>query len=529
MKKIFFVLMLNLSTQAFAQTTAPNKFLGDVDAGITINKVLLMPVTDNVKGIYSTPVEEELKSLLDKNLKWLRIDFNSASPAKEKWSANSFEGNSELVKQIGTAHSADGVITANISKGPAGINAQLQLFLSKDGLPLAEETFKSPTMFETSDVRSEFKSALERLEAKMPYQGMILSRKGQSITVNMGTKENLKVNDELPVILILKINRHPRLKFAIGSEKEIIGRIKIFKVDTGLSFGNIIFEKESGVVAVGSKVLSKAFVSYPVPMVGADGKLVEGLSNRNDQDVSFGNNPKEWHDYSRPQYGRVGLFVGNSFYNHNTNLNTIGGIAASSSISPNIALKGELWITSELILDYKIRQSVFSITNNLGGSSSGSVNMSLNQYGVGAKYSLLMTDDFFGPKWNIGGGFTQTKFDVDNTTPLTYTSNNFGGLHFNLGGQFPLNDEMPFLLGAEFVYYLTKTLAEGTSSGSASSEITSFEVYADYLLNSRNTLRGEIIFENYSGKMSGTGSRTYPATSTSHRLTTINLGYNWLF
>lgn len=532
MKQIIFVLLsitFSFFSTTFAQQNVSNKFVGDVDSSLTINKIVLLPATDNLNGIYANAVNPALKDQLQNDLKWGLVDFNPDSLAKATWSGGLFDGNPDLVKKVAQAHGVDALITANLSKGPSGVVGQVTLYLAKDGQPFLEESFKDPQTFETAEIKDLFINTFKKLKSRIPYQGLVLSRKGQTVTLNMGIPEGIKVNDEITAIHIIQVNRHPKLRFAVSTEKEILGKIKIFKVDSALSFGNIVLEKEPGVIQVGSKLLGKGFVSYPAPMVDKDGKLVEGLSQRADQDVAFGNNPREWLDTSRPQFGRLGLFIGNSFYNHNTNLNTIGGVPASSAFSPNIALKGELWITRDLIVDYKLRQSVFSITNNLGGSSPRNVNMSLSQYGLAVKTSLLMTDDFFGPKWNLGAGFTQTKFDVDDTTPEAYTSNNFGGLHLNLGGQFPLSNELPMIFGADFEYYLTKSLSEGKTSGSPKADIINFQVYVDYLMSIKSTLRAEILFESYSGKMSGTGSRTYPATSTSHRLTTFNLGYNWLF
>lgn len=525
---VLFSVVFSFCYPTFAQQNQTNKFVGAVDDSIVIKEVLLMPVLDNVSNIYAKPVEEALRADLQKDLKWNLNDFNPSSlQANTKWSASLFE-DSKIVQDVAQKHKADAILSLNITKGPNGLNGQMNLYLAKDGQLFLEDSFKSPSAFETTEVVTFAKTALAKIKEKIPYQGLILSRKNQTVTLNMGARDGLKINDELTVIHIIQLNRHPKHKFVVSSEKEIIGRVKIFKVDEALSFANIILEKEAGVIHTGSKVLGKNFVSYPVPMVDKDGRLVEGLSQRSDQDIAFGKNPKEW-TYHQPQFGRLGLFVGNSFYNHNTKLTTVGGVPASSAISPNIAVKGELWMTSDLILDYKIRQSVFSITNNLNGSSPRNVNMSLGQYGLALRTSLLMTDDFFGPKWNIGGGFTQTKFTVDDTSLDTYTDNNFGGLHFNLGGQFPLSAEMPILFGAEFEYYITKTLSEGKSSGSPKADIVNFQIYGDYMMDAKTIIRGEIIFENYSGKMDGTGSRTYPATSTSHRLTTFNLGYNWLF
>ena len=214
------ILILLQASTTMGQMTPNNRIVGSVDQGLTIKDLVLMPTTDNVKDIYAKAVEEELKNALDKNLKWTRKDFKKDSIGKTDWSASSLDGNPNLVRKIGKDHNAQALLTANITRGPSGLRGQLQLYLAEDGRLIAEETIQSATLFETADVRAEFRSALERIQNKLPYQGLILSRQGQNITLNMGQADGLKPNDELTVIHIITANRHPKRDFLVSSEKE---------------------------------------------------------------------------------------------------------------------------------------------------------------------------------------------------------------------------------------------------------------------------------------------------------------------
>ncbi len=128
-------------------------------------------------------------------------------------------------------------------------------------------------------------------------------------------------------------------------------------------------------------------------------------------------------------------------------------------------VRGEMWLNPEWYVGAMIRQSVFSIDNDLSGSTPGKLNMAMGQYGVNFGYNFLLTNDFFGPKLQIGGGYMNTNFTIDDSTPTAYTTMKYGGFLFSLAGQFPLSDETPIDIGGKLDFYLTSSLSENKSSG----------------------------------------------------------------
>jgi hypothetical protein len=158
-----------------------------------------------------------------------------------------------------------------ITKGPHGLTARLKLYTQDQGLILLEENFQDMNTFEIAKVREEFVTLYHRLKNKLPYQGSVLSRRGLELTLNIGEKNGVKVGQEIALAQILKLNRHPKLKTLVGVEKEILGKVQITKVEPYLSFGQIIFEKETGVIEVGAKVIPVDFIAYPKPVINPEG------------------------------------------------------------------------------------------------------------------------------------------------------------------------------------------------------------------------------------------------------------------
>jgi hypothetical protein len=517
----------SITIDSSGKTNNQNVFVSPVDQDLTLKTLLLLPVTDNVDEIYSKPVEEELRAAINADLQWsLAANTPAGEAMLAKTKANTLDENPKQVSQMLKTSGADGLLVAHMTKGPAGINGTLTLFLGREGLPLLQETLVNYKGFDIVDVRNEFRKLFVQLKSRLPYRGLILSRRGQQVTLNLGSSYGLKPETNVTVVQIIKVNRHPKLHFMVSTEKEVLGRVQLAKVDEHLSFGSIIFEREPGVVAVGGKILPEEFVKYPTPVTTPDGKILQNLAERKDKDVAFGDSPKEWVPEAPPQYGKFAILAGISTYEQNSTL--IGGpsISGNNYLAPSIAARGELWLNPNWFVGFNLRQSVFSVSNTY--SSPNKLNMSFGQYGVNAGYNLLLSNDFFGPKLQISGGFADSKFKVDDSTPTAFSSMDYSGFLIGLAGQFPLSDEIPMDVGANFNYWVTAGLSENTSSGSSSNTVNSFGFYLDYRLRPKFNVKAEVDFDYYNSNFSGTPTRPNPASGTSHKFNTFLVGIEYL-
>lgn len=519
--------ILGFVTAYSGATNAQNVFVSDTDQDLTIKSVVIVPTVDNVSGIYLKPVEDELKQLLNDDKQWSLANF---PPELSTIKSTTLDERPEDIKTILRIAKGDAVLSSKIIKGPRGLSITLTLFVGREGLPLLQENLSDFKGFDTAQVRSEVRKLFENIKYRMPFRATILSRRGQQVTINLGSNYGLKPESRVSVVQIIKINRHPKLNFMVSTEREVLGRVKLFKVEPHLSFGYIEMEKDPGVIAVGSKILPDEFVKYSVPVTTPSGKVMQDLSTRPDKDVAFGDNPQEWLPERPAQFGRVDLMAGFSSYTQNATLQSAGSISGSQNFAPNILVRGEMWINPQWYVGALLRQAVFQVDNGLQGSSPSSLNMALSQYSVNTGYNFLLTNDFFGPKIQLGAGYINTDFTIDDSTPTAFTKMKYGGLVLTLAGQFPLSDELPIDLGAKFDFYVNESLSENIRSGdSSSSTINSFSFFVDYRLRSRFKIRGEILLEQYSTDFDGAGDRTDPANSASHKLTTVMGGIQYLF
>ncbi len=248
----------------------PVRYVSEIDQKLTIKTLTLAPVYDNVNGIYSEPIEKLLIELLQADKMWGYTEFPKTD---KKIFVETYESKPNDVLNILNQTKTQGLLVALITKGPRGLSAKLKLFSQEQGLLLIEEEFNDVTTFEVEKVRNEFIKLYAQLKNKLPYTGWVLSRQALDVTLNVGELNGVTVGQEIALAQIIKLNRHPKLKTMISVEKEIIGKIKITKVEPYLSFGQIILEKETGVIEVGVKILPLDFIKYPTPQIDEQGRF----------------------------------------------------------------------------------------------------------------------------------------------------------------------------------------------------------------------------------------------------------------
>ncbi|MBC7370765.1 MAG: hypothetical protein H7326_04320 [Bdellovibrionaceae bacterium] len=520
MKLGFLVLIfLMFSLRTWAQSTSP--FVSAADQDLTVKSVTAVPFTDNIKGIYANPLYKKFLTLLAQDRLWSYQSMPEGTPAAPL----DLEEKPDLVKNLLATSKADGLFTFRVTKGPRGLNGKMTFFSGKAGLPLIQEELRNFPKFELAEAEKEIELMYSRIKARLPYRGLVLSRRGQEVTVNLGFRNGIKNNDQLTVVQFLKLNRHPKLKIMVSSEKEIMGKIKVFKTDEYLSFGFVTYEREVGAVQPQSKLLTQDFIQYNEPVL-QDGKVVPGLENRQDRDLSYGSNPREWLPQEAPQYGRIALLAGIGSYNISSSLNAGATAEATSSFAPEIAIKGELWISSEWNVLFNIRQSVFSVPAP-PNATPGTLNMSLSSYSVLGAYNFLMSPDFFGPKIQLSAGYSTYNSSTDRTTPLTFTNTNYGGLLVGFAGQFPLTTEIPMDLGAQFNMFISPGMTESPSTAvSSKSTINQFGFFGVYHVRSRFKIRGEINFEYYATAFGGAAANS---SNTTQKMTSAMGGIEYLF
>lgn len=522
--KFIYVAIFFMIQSTFAQNiVGQSQYKSPADELLDIDRITVSPVFDNANGIYGRPLERHLTDRLSGDH---HFNFIPASSDFTPTSPDSFLKDPKLVQEFGQKEKVDAFFSTRVTNYPSGLEISVYLFLTKDGLPLVQGELKNLKSDSIEFLKGQFDVLLNQIIQRLPYSGRVLSREGLKVTVNLGEKDGLKSGVELSVIQLISVNRHPKLNFLINTEKEVIGKIKILKVEPTLSFGVLQMEKEKGAVQKGAKINSLGEVVYSDIETGIEVQNKELKDN-----YAFGKNPKEWRPLPTPAFGKVTGKFGLMRFQQNMDLTGVQSLSAKNDFAPLVDLEGELWITSEWTAHAQIRQALVSVSNPRSGSSPGDLSQSLTAYEFAFGYRFR-----FGPTGPSSfaepfvGYFTHQLFS-DQTQPETFTTMKYSGLRIGVMGEFPVTEDQLWRAGGKVSFALSTNLNESpVTSGSGSDDSSiQFQFYASKALSGRLRALGSVDFEQYSSNFSGSGTRAESATSSSLRYMIFSGGLSYSF
>jgi hypothetical protein len=476
-----------ISFSILAKTPA---YINNEDAALKIESVYLEPFSDNVNLIYASKAEAKIKDIIESNNQW------DITVGKKD---------------------ADLMIESRLTKNPKSYTLKMG-FLFKSGI-LIQDSKEIDNIFETEKILGHYEVLFHNLKSRIPYHGIILSRTQDQVTINIGTAHGVVPSQEVLAIHIAKLNLHPKTQAYISSEKIVLGKIVLTKVDEFLSFGKIEFEREPQILKKDTKI---EFSKLDRPSLAAPTVPTEPGA----QAVPQG----EWVPRKPPQYGKFSISGGLIQYSQNINFLTAGNKTVSQWLTPTIKGSAELWLNPEFHLELFIRQSSFKMNNPMEGSEPGSLNMSLSQYQIKAKYNYELDSSARAPQFQVALGIGSFQALPDKSNPLSLSGLSYGGTLLGFKGTFAVSEESPIDLSLYFNYFLSKTLKDSADASPSGVQINDFGLILRYVKTLNLAYVFELSFESYSSDFdAATGSRSDPSNSISHKLMSTLAGIEYSF
>ena len=413
-----------------------------------------------------------------------------------------------------------------------GLHLEMGLFTRKSGKIWAYANFLEKNKFDLEHLQLIVINLYEELENQIPYQGLILSRFGSKVTINRGSNSGLKIDQEINVIQIVGITRHPQFQFITQVQKEILGKIHITKIDDNLSFGYILFEKESQVIQPGLKLLLHEPIFNQNLVTSKNERVVEHLLSRGDGSVIMQGESNEWAPEASPSFGRIQILFGMGEFEASTNLVRSGGQQGSTFLALNAQVDADLWLTRTWFLKTRINQGSAQIKNPLSGSSPSKLNFSMQDLKISAGYDFEISPKINGPRIQALIGVSQFNAAVTDSSPTSFTSTSFNGIGFGLTGFMPVDElDSKWSYGAELWYHLLPTVTESplTSGTPKNSQIIELSGLGYYRWKPNFYILGKLTLESFNTQFIGTGTRIESATSSDISWTRFNGGIEYLF
>ncbi len=527
--KLCFVLAAFVSFEHRTLAQDHGTYHSEIDDLLTVEKVSVLPFTDNLQGIYARPLEGHFIQLVDKMHRWDYLPANSSGPIL---SPEELETSPDKAKQVSAGLGADAFFAGRVTKGPNGVTIHLSLFLAKDGKLLSQAVLKDYKQFDITDLKEQIQRLLSEIVQRLPYAGRVMSREGNRVTVNLGLRDGLQNGQMLSVVQIIKAQRHPKFNFLIHTDKEIFGKVKVLKVDETLSFGTVVTEKEKGAIQKNAKIGTIDYVSYPsTDSLSLTPSPEEALANRDDSKIAFGKDAKPWQPGPPPTFGQIGGRFGLGQFQENASIGGLGGATATDNMAPSLVVEGEIWITPEWTFHARLKQGLVSLKNPIAGSTPGKLSGQMSEYEAGFGYMFRFGPYIWSPNIEPFLGYFTYRMFIDDTTPDVFSTMEYNGFKMGVRGSSPLGPTMSdYGVGGEFCMAWKPGLNESPrTSGGSKNNVIEFSAFGYKKIGERLKAQGQIEFDMYSSTFSGGGTRANPANSMSLRSTTISGGIYYLF
>lgn len=509
--QVVFIVSLLFSFVSLGQTQ--DRLTSVIDSDLTIKNMAVAPLVDNVNGLYVKSLSAELLKIVE------------ADPQRQGISVQN-EGRSSVV-EILSRSKADSLLSTQLEKGSRGITLRMKLFSGSQGKLFAEEERRDLQEFSVAELSKKLSEMYAKIITKIPYEGIVMSRSGTRVTVDLGSKQGVSPGQNLTAFLIVKEQRHPAFQFLVSTEREIVGRITLTQVEENLSFGEVVLERLPNQVNSNTKLL----VTDQMTVITTNENGTKTLGDRIESDAIFGSKPKEWYERD-PSIGLMELMVGFTQADISNQVNTIGGVASQKSLVPTGSLKGELWLTADYLLSLKLGQRLGSVSNSYPGSTPSSLNFSVQSLEFDGGYQLpLVPGDYLGDRLKFLVGYVSKSVKIDESSPTAYTSATFTGFRIGAEYDMPSIADSNYGLQFGFKYVLIPRVSETpVSSGSDSkAQIGELGIKGSYSFRKNLKWKAEILWEQNSASFTGDGTRTPDASSLSYNFWHFGAGIEYLF
>ncbi len=495
-----------------------------VDASLTVHKVSFLPTIDNVDGIFSRPVDIKLVELLQADHQWL---YSPAQFSGELVTPAELIKSPAKVVKISQSLKTDALLIGEVRKNPKDFVLALYLFSAVDGKLISHVAATDLAQDSTEKALKQLTLLYQQLKFRIPYDGLILSRTKNRVTVNLGAIDGLTPGQELACSKIVQVQRHPKSGHIIQHEKVLIGKIALIKVDPKLSFGDIVSETEAGAIQKDAKITGARPLQYLAEKwISNEYVAAEMLLSENNK---VNGKIQEWTPETPPTFGLIGASFGLSNYQQTLTL-TNTTLTAKNRIYPTISVYGEMWINPEWFVNANITQGTGTLENPVPGASPADLSASVGMYSLDVGYNILLRDDFFDAKIFAALGYMSYDMSVDASAGNGLNSTEYSGVRLMLGGKTPLDIANKWYLGGTLFWYLNAGYKEKPlASGSEDTKIVQFKFSLDYRWSERIMLNSSLDFMTFMTDFGGGGNRPQAALKGSQRFQTLFVGASYMF
>lgn len=479
-------LVLLALAQSLLQFSVPANASMDLDRQYALETVGFLRSSDNVDGLFSDYVLSAYREYFADKSRFVVQDLSKADSVliSSKIPYAKVIDDAEVLAQLARTTRSQTLIRTKIRKEGGNyrftqewLHSPKMDLLAVNSFVLAEPG--SGRAMGLGDVKSELQKGLSALLSRVPFQATLTGRDGESVTVNVGANSGIRPGDALAVSTLDEIKTHPITREIVQWRLTPVGKVEIDQVEDAIAFGRVIEEEQGRQLARYQKVVQV------FPAARADKPVV----------IDEVREEREKLAQELPKVGWIsgGPWLGN-FSRELTSASRTGQSGAGTVFGARA--DGQVWLNREWFTEIGLSFGYWSYSQKslpAGTANLSGVTGTVLQTKLGLGYSYSITENFFGPKGWIKGGFRSTAYSLPiNATYLTAPIS-FKTLVLGVGGDLPLRGGYGALLALDFGLFPGATQTGLASTGAPTSATdVSFFIGGYFRPSPRMTLRAGV-------------------------------------
>ena len=333
------------------------------DQSLRIKKIFIFPSIDDISGIVAPKLDAKLNDLFLRNSR-----FNVVRDPQVIKALSPDEAAYPKVAQNQSVHREAARVTGSdttvlLRTHNVGNETEMTLELrDANGELLYAENGTIPGYSSMEARWGLIQHLYETVLKKIPFDGAVTGRTVNTVTLDLGAGKVMN-GDELEIVRIVSIQRHPLLRTLVGTDYVRVGKVKVNNVDRALSFATVVEEFPGESIMPGNKLLTRG--KLLTQHVDTDAREKKDIISNEDRISKPQHESQEEFlrgEFDRPKarYGYVGanLFFGSISHSQQQS----GAQTDVSGSGLGGGLEGELWVTRNWIVNaaYNLQKATLS-------------------------------------------------------------------------------------------------------------------------------------------------------------------------
>ena len=471
MKKIFFVILVFVSTQVFAEN-------------FSMRNCMILPITDTVGNSFSYKVYEGVEKYL-KEAGW--CDYKSSANiinifSKYRDRLPEYLQDPSVIKTVAERLRVGTILRIKLSLDIDQVNLSLDV-IGENGSDIYFSEKTVINKIETYPTLNTLKNWLEIYEASIPYDGKVLGVLGDQITFSVPKSKRIAIGQDFIVKRLKQKNKHPLLKKIVEWDSVRMGKGKIFNISKGQALGTIKVYTLDKSVEAGDWIRLEKYDPRKV------------LEN------------KDFSKYDKHKFGRLGdLALTFTLSNHTISTNARNDSIRMNGLVYGISAEAEMWITRQYFVSGEFSRKVGNADSASGSPDKGTTAQNSGVMKIAGGFKYLPMGHFYGPQVNVYTGWAKYSYQLDESPDDGFGAGSIDGIILGVSGNIPLEKGIRLFGGGEIIPFAEFNDDDNIFGSSKSISSLVLEIGGTYQWSGGLRLVSSLEIINNSAKFSGSNS-----------------------